>query len=362
MSMAKILYGICGIGNGHLFRQLPILQALCQTHEIIIFTYGDALNYLRKNILSNTRLIEVAVPFYVGTPNGLDFSLTLQHNNCDFFTINTAAMAYVQEQWGKPDIVLSDYEPVSAQYAYAYNAPFITIDQQSKYLLYSDLFPHEIDGLRYIDEQMRLRMFFPVANERIACSFFNVPSNDAHVTIVGSTIRNTIKAQPLTKKTSIVVYLSKQMNISQSLDELIGVMSKFSNTDFNIFVADNYNVHCALPNHIKVYSHGHPDFTTMLASSHGVIATAGHSLLSECMVLGKPVYALSLDVYEQKLNAYVIEQFKLGCSNTCVDVEKLKIFIDNLKLYTHNIVNDNQALIKVCGVDTILNKINSYLS
>jgi hypothetical protein len=40
-----------------------------------------------------------------------------------------------QELIGKPDLVISDYEPISAQYAYASGTPLVTIDQQSKYLV-----------------------------------------------------------------------------------------------------------------------------------------------------------------------------------------------------------------------------------
>ena len=31
--MKKILYGICGIGNGHFFRQLPIIETLLKQNN-----------------------------------------------------------------------------------------------------------------------------------------------------------------------------------------------------------------------------------------------------------------------------------------------------------------------------------------
>jgi Glycosyl transferase family 1 len=68
----------------------------------------------------------------------LDFAASLdaaQNQHINFFQENIAAMAQAQKMIGKPDLVISDYEPVSAQYAYAYDAPLITVDQQSKYLI-----------------------------------------------------------------------------------------------------------------------------------------------------------------------------------------------------------------------------------
>lgn len=72
-------------------------------------------------------------------------------------------MQRADEFLGRPDLVISDYEPVSAQYSYALRIPLVTVDQQSKYLLadsremptFGDLTPNE--------EIARLSLFFPKA-------------------------------------------------------------------------------------------------------------------------------------------------------------------------------------------------------
>lgn len=164
----KVLFGICGIGNGHCNRQLPIIRSLLdQGHQIMIFTYGEGLTFFNDKIPSNANIsiVHVENPYFVGTPEGIDFEKTalIEKNNIDFNHINSLAMHKATAEFGKPDLVISDYEMVAAQYAYARQAPLITLDQQSKYLVGD--FCIDLNGTSYRDEIDRLSMFFPVPQE-----------------------------------------------------------------------------------------------------------------------------------------------------------------------------------------------------
>lgn len=56
------------------------------------------------------------------------------NRNRDAFGANFSVMhAATKEFGGGLDLVISDYEPISAQYAYATGTPLITSDQQSKF-------------------------------------------------------------------------------------------------------------------------------------------------------------------------------------------------------------------------------------
>ena len=160
----KILFGICGISNGHCSRQLPVMKHLLeQGHQLMVFTYGDGLTYFNNRLPQGPQLtlVPVADPYFVGTPQGLDFAQTAlsDKNQVDFNRINALAMQQAAEKFGRPDLVISDYEMVAAQYAYAKNAPLVTLDQQSKYLVGD--FSLMLNGTSYIDEVERLGLFFP---------------------------------------------------------------------------------------------------------------------------------------------------------------------------------------------------------
>ena len=79
------------------------------------------------------------------------------------------------------------------------------------------------------------------------------------------------------------------------------------------------------------------------------MSTAGHTLLSEAMFLGIPVYAVPLDLYEQQMNAYVIGRFGFGINHTEIDSEKLNDFISQLSSFSKNIAQDQNRLLRRPG-------------
>ena len=103
--MKKILYGICGIGNGHLFRQLPIIHYLLeQNYQILIFTYGQAYDYLKEKYFNHPliKIQKVWVPYYIGNDihDKVDFELTYQqkdNNNTEQFSYNLLAFSIAQQ-------------------------------------------------------------------------------------------------------------------------------------------------------------------------------------------------------------------------------------------------------------------------
>ncbi len=349
----KILYGICGIGNGHLFRQLPILTTLLkQGAKVVVFAYDSSYNYLKShlNVFPNMHLIKVAVPYYVGNESGLDFeqSLLKKQNEVDFFSINCQAMAQAEKLIGKPDLAISDYEPITAQYAYAWNCPLVTIDQQSKYL--TGIFPRSIEGCFYADEVMRLRMFFPKASMRLACSFFSVES-DGEVVIVPPILRDhvyNLKRQP--QKGQILVYFSSQQFQKQPLKEFLELFAKFPDYQFHVFTPEMLKER---PSNVYLYIHGDPKFDLLLESCSAIISTAGHSLLSEAMALEIPVLALPLPIYEQQMNGWVIGQNKFGLCSQELSFEILDEFLNKMVIYSDNISRDKSVRLQGNGVQHI---------
>ena len=351
VSGKKILWGVCGIGNGHTFRQLPLIEHFAQANRIVIFAYGESYKFY-QNHFKDTPFVTieaVAVPFYVGNKDGLDFEATANHpanQGVDYTAINTAAMAKAQSQIGKPDLVVSDYEPVCAQYAYASNAPLVTIDQQSKYL--AGAFPNDLGGVGYKDEIDRLMMFFPKAHTRIACSFFDVARLDAPVAdvqIVAPTLNPVItklERTPDVNGKTFLVYLSSQQPFGQSLGEVTAVCNDLADCKFHVFLK---GVQSGTYGNVIVHDHGDGKFHDILAQCNGIVSTAGHSLFSEAMHLGIPVYAIPLPVYEQQMNAHVIAENGFGASHKTLNVGALQDFTQNVPFYCQNILNDKTVLL-----------------
>ncbi|MBI5066226.1 hypothetical protein HZA97_08375 [Candidatus Woesearchaeota archaeon] len=355
--MKKILWGISGIGTGHTHRQLPLMQHFSKKCKIVIFAYQESYKFYDKYFKNkkNISVLKIDIPFWAGNKKGLDFKATERINkNKDFLTINCKALAKAQKLLGKPNLVITDYEPLSAQYAYAYSVPLVTIDQQSKYLV--GKFPESLGNQGYKDEIMRLRMFFPKADARIACSFFKVNKKQKEVLIFPSTLKKEIinLKRKKSQSKSILVYISSQREFVQSSNEIIKIFESRKETNFYVFTRNVASIKLKTSSNIHLYEHGDPIFYKILQECSGIISTAGHMLLSEAMYLGIPVYAIPLAVYEQQMNAHIINENKLGISNQKINTEKLNYFIKNLTRFEQNIKKDKKVLLRKPGQEKII--------
>lgn len=358
----KVVLGICGIGMGHAIRQTPVINFLLkQGAQIIIFSFGEALRYIRKTF-PQVSSFDVFVPFIATNKFGILYEKSAQqptNQNTFFYVHNFSIMQKAFDIFkGKPDLVITDYEPVSAQFAYATNSRLITLDQQSKFLIGS--FP-DIEQYGYREEADRLNLFFPKADKRYATSFFRVSQdkNNTDVTIIPSFIRNEIeKLQILRsqekKKEGILVYFSSFMPTLQSSEEIIEILATIKE-NFTIFTsqASFLKFKGDSPKNIEIFESDITNFMKKLLKTRAVISTGGHNFLSELMFLNIPVYVCPLANYEQHYSAKVIHENFFGITSEYIKRDLLNFFMKNIDVFQHNIVNDSHILYKKSGVSLL---------
>lgn len=365
MKRMRLLWGVCGIGLGHVRRQLPLLQHFAKRVDISIFTYGSGIPFFKDAFAgqSNIQVHSVSVPYWLGQPSGLNFAGAAAHpaNSKLDFAVNALAMAAAEQHIKAPHLVVSDYEPIAAQYAYAMGAPLVTLDQQSKYL--GARLPARLAGTGYTDEVQRLSMFFPKTAARLACSFFKVSQQSKAVQLIapilGTDIKKLIRqpqAQPL-----VLVYLSAQLADAEQRTQILAVLAQFSHVQFAVYVPA-ITRQAASASNIQVYPQGSSTFLWHLARCHGIISTAGHGLLSEAMHLGVPVLALPLKLYEQQMNAKVIAQGGFGLSVQKLTRANLRRFLSELPDYSTAILRDKKTLLRGDGTAAALDVLRRVLA
>ncbi|MBI2473375.1 hypothetical protein HYV70_02375 [Candidatus Uhrbacteria bacterium] len=359
-----ILFGISGIGYGHTFRQLPLVEHFAACGRVTIFAHGQSEEFYRKQFRhrASVHVERIEIPFLTGSKTGLDFWKAAKepiNQSSTYLRTNLMAMKRAEEFIGKPNLVITDYEPLSAQYAYLYQSPLVTIDQQSKYLI--GQFPKILHGLSYQDEVARLHMFFPYAAKRIACSFFHVtrsPQAVDDVEIFPSIIKQKVRelARSKSLNPSLLVYISAARKFIQSQKETVQALQSIKKTDLHLFVqaSEVTFFRQQRQSNWHIHPHGDKQFLPLLARCHGMIATAGHSLLSECMYLGIPVYAIAIAPYEQHMNAAVIQKGGFGISAPGLTKHALKNFEKHLPTFEQNIRHDKTILLRGSGQDTII--------
>lgn len=155
---------------------------------------------------------------------------------------------------------------------------------------------------------------------------------------------------------SILVYISSARPFSQSPLAIAKVLQKQADTKFDIFLGEGelYLAKDFLNSNLRFHTHGDQSFYNVLRSCTGIISTAGHSLLSEAMYLGIPVYAIPVEPYEQQMNAYVIDQNGFGISHPNLDNERLAYFVENIKNFEDVIKKDSKILLRGQGQKEII--------
>jgi len=110
-------------------------------------------------------------------------------------------------------------------------------------------------------------------------------------------------------------------------DELVEVLGKFAGQEFIVY---GYNKSAERGNCV-FKERSTEGFLSDLASCRGVVASAGFSLLSECMYLKKRMLLLPLEgQYEQIINARYVEELGLGVSAEKLSEEALGRFLEGL--------------------------------
>ena len=372
-----ILYGICGLGSGHRTRAIPVIEYLINAnYHVIIVSHGqESMRSLKakfSNQLEHVTFIQVNNPYLPGSQDGVDLAQAAANPaNAELTwrdTIN--AMAEIKRAIGNRPLrlVISDYEQVVAQYAYMHRVKrFMTYDQQSKYLVGD--FPEKLGETSYIDEVQRLSMFFPTATARLAISFFRVwyrwtnieveilpPMIKPEILNLAAKIKETeddVVHMETKTNNHILVYLTNASQgcgdkegqvAAQCAQQWIDVLERFVSPKTTIVVyMPAFLTNSITSANVIVKKCGTQDFYDDLGRCNGVISTAGHMLLSECMYLRKPVLALAIPtLYEQQMNAKAVHDggFGLGVHNLTLTDHHVNVFMTNLDKHRQAIKDD----------------------
>lgn len=205
-------------------------------------------------------------------------------------------------------------------------------------------------------------MFFPAAALRLACSFFTVPRRAGatfEVTlcppILGARITSLLR-RPRPGPPLVVGYLSAQRPFGQELPEVLAAFQEQPDAEVHLF---GRGLGQERAGSVQLHEHGDPGFLPLLAACHGIVATAGHTLLSEAMFLGIPVYAVPLPVYEQQMNAQVIAANGFGVSRPRVEPRVLEEFLRALPEHRAAIAADRSVLLREPGLPFVLEQLRA---
>ncbi|MEK4004981.1 glycosyltransferase family protein [Paenibacillus sp. FSL H3-0333] len=359
--MKKILLGICGIGYGHVNRQKLIINHLVE-YDIDLVLAVTKKNYeLFDGLYPSIKKVIVNRPWIVCDNRGIDFTATkIKYSEFGFdqfdgfldFSIEVEK-AFNGEH---PDFVLSDYEPYSAQFAYATNKPLICLDQQAKFL---NLPTKKVNNFTIEDATGLLHYFFPKANKRYASSFFTIRSSGKYNIEAIPPVLKDIK-RGLVDNSKVVVYFSPYTSNSDKYIKILELIKHYKNYEFHIYSElDFLNYHKYNNFHFKKIGE---EFDSDLTDCKFIISSSGHQLISEAINLEIPLYIFPLDTFDQNYCCYIVEKQKFGKRIKTNDQKEFDLFIESLEKYITNMQNYKRTNWKSKWNEVLFEKLEKELN
>lgn len=296
----RILYGVQTTGRGHVVRARSMIRALKERgHEVMTLFSGPPLEPLWLDATFEPWTKRTGVT-HVSVNGRISYLKTaLQLRPLRFF-------ADIRDfDAGNADLVISDYEPISARVARRAGIPSIGIGH-----LYAFAHPVPVAGWNAFN-QLIMRGFAPVDMPLgLHWHHFGHP-------VLPPTISSDVAGLgAVTHDGPILVYLS-----FESLAEVVAVLRTVREREFRVYApVDTTERH----GNVAVVPISRRGFVEDLQVAAGVICNAGFSLISEALHLGKRVLAKPVrHQTEQESNAKALELLGFGRVCRRLDAETI---------------------------------------
>ncbi|HQQ63121.1 MAG TPA: glycosyltransferase family protein [Pseudomonadales bacterium] len=298
----RIFYGVQGTGNGHLSRARAMARHFSGRNADVSYLFSGRArdDFFSMDVFGDFQLKQ-GLTFSVN--NGkVSYPRTLLKNNLarflrDILTLDLAAY----------DVVISDFEPVTAWAARIQGKQLVSIGHQLAFL-------HDIpvaggDPLaRWV-----LRNFAPGhINIGLHWHHFQQPVLPPIIHLDPDT--------PPVIDNKVLVYLP-----FENQNQLVAVLKRFPAWDFYIYAAGHRQEDAG---NIHLRSYSLDGFQYDLKSAGGVICNAGFELPSECLQLGKKLLVKPLlGQMEQESNGRALTQLGLATVVQGITVERLGVWL-----------------------------------
>jgi uncharacterized protein (TIGR00661 family) len=321
--MAKIIYAVAGEGFGHSSRSHMIGQRLIKAgHDVMFVGSQKSLLYLKQYF--GDRVKEVFGLSFAFEGERIDKSETLKRNLLKLpegNKVNDELFHQHFEPFG-PDLVISDFEPFSAWWAWRKRIPFISIDHE--HVLTLCKLEHPTKNLfSRLTASVITECHYVGAVAYLVISFFKAPLRMDSAVLAPPIVREAVTQLTPEQGDHVIVYSTT----GQNREELMGTLGRFPSQQFYVYGFDcnQQQGNCTLK------ARSTEGFLQDLSCARGVIASAGFSLISECLHLRKKMLLLPLaNQYEQVINARYIEKLGLGVGAEHLDEPSLGRFLDDL--------------------------------
>ncbi|WP_423147482.1 glycosyltransferase family protein [Rubrolithibacter danxiaensis] len=280
----KILFAIQGTGNGHLSRAREIIPLLQQHGELDLLISGTQADVLPEEPV-NYRFHGFS--FVFGKKGGVDHWQTYRTMNLSRLWRDIKSLPLK-----KYDLIINDFEPVSAWACKLQGRPSIALSHQASFL--SKNTPRPEKGSKYSEWIFK---YYAPATYKIGFHFQKY-DDFIHTPV----IRSEIRQQEIKDLGHVTVYLPAYHDRL-----LLNYLHKVPEMRFEVFSKHSRNTYTE--KNVRVQPVNNKLFNQSLANSSGLLTGGGFEGPAEALFLKKKVFVIPMRYqYEQLCNAEAARQ------------------------------------------------------
>ncbi len=322
--MARILYGVAGEGSGHSSRAKEVINYLeSKGHIIKVISYDKGY----KNLSPYFDVEKIFGLKFVYKKNQVQYPETLFRNvlKTNQATKSISKTLKIINSF-KPQLVFSDFEPISCIAANIKKLPLISIDNQHRLTNTKIEYPKKYGKDALAAKVVTSLMIFN-SKACLVTAFAKTKIINNKTFLFPPILRKEIFSAKPENKDYILVYLTSQFN------DLIDILKQINKK----FIVYGFNQNKKLKN-ITFKKASQKGFLKDLANCQGIIANAGFTLITEALYLKKSYLALPVKgQFEQIYNAYMLESLGYGKYWDKLNKERIESFLFNIDLYRKNL-------------------------
>jgi uncharacterized protein (TIGR00661 family) len=336
--MARIVYGVSGEGSGHSSRARVVAAHLeARGHRVTIVSYGRGYENLHDRFdVFQTEGLHIATRDNEVSKRRT-FLDNLQRLPQGHRKLNAIKKDLFQDD--PPEVVLTDFEPMTAYLAHHYDRPLVTIDNQHRLRYMTYPCPADLKADQLLTENI-IRAMVPRPDVSLVTTFYFGETRNDRTFLFPPLLRDEVIDLVPAEEGHVLVYLTS--GFSSFLDSL------------RTFKRERFVVYGCGPDreedHLHFKAPSREGFLQDLAGCKAVMATAGYTLITEALHLHKPYLALPMrGQFEQEINAFFLEQSGYGRNLRQATPEGIGDFLYGLPEYKARLSeypgSDNTALL-----------------
>lgn len=300
INVSRIIYGFSGEGSGHASRTQEMAGHL-QTlgHDIRLASYDRGYRSLKDDF----DVMEIEGLTIVSTDNRVSKLQTIREN-LKKLPAGTSSLLKLRSLFSdfEPHAVICDFEPLTAYLAEHFEVPLISLDNQHRMRYVKHSVPPGRQSQAKFTRRL-IRAMVPWPSVSLITAFVDGETTNDRSFVFPPIVRGEVRDAHSEFGEHTLVYLTS------GFDSLLPVLKQFSRETFFVYGYERDDE----DGNLQFFRNSAEGFVQHLAACKSVVATAGFTLISEALYLGKPYFALPMEgQYEQELNAWQLQQSGYG--------------------------------------------------